>query len=94
MEINLLELQHAHAEERKSLLHKRHTEREELSLTHQDRLQKSKLINADPISRSAALISSAQELTSFTLKYLQAWTDMEDRHKMEIESFTEKARNL
>ena len=42
-----------------------------LSIKHQGRMQESRLVNADPITRTAALLVNAKELTRFTLNYLE-----------------------
>ena len=55
-----------------------------MAARHHNRLQQSRLVNADPIARSAALIGNARELTEFALEYLRQWTEMEDRHATEL----------
>jgi hypothetical protein len=94
METNLSKLRRVHAEERKSLLNKRRMERELLSIRHQSRMQESRLVNADSIRRSAALIENAKELTMFTLNYIKEWQDMEQRHVDEMEALAKKLHKL
>ena len=58
------------------------------SMFGNEKLRQIRLINANPICRSAELIWSTKEFANFSLSYLENRTRMEERHKMDIKALT------